>query len=179
MAKQTINLGTSANDGTGTNLRAGGDMINDNFDEVYAWTGWQSRSDATSVTLGALTNNFIVITGTPESNNGLTLMDANSRITPITLGDVVTVDFAFTIETPAGTNNYIEVGLFVAGSGFYRKQTHILLKGSGNDDFVSVSWALPVGADFLANGGDIVLVPNVAMDVKDLYIAVTRIHKGQ
>lgn len=36
MAKQTIALGTIANDGTGTNLRAAGDMINDNFDELYA-----------------------------------------------------------------------------------------------------------------------------------------------
>jgi len=179
MAKQLVNIGTSGNDGTGDSLRTAFDKINDNADELYAWTGWQSRSDATPVTLGALTNNFIVITGTAESNNGLTLMDANSRITPITLGDVITVDFAFTIETPAGTDNYIEVGLFVPTSGFYRNQTHILLKGSGNDDFVSVSWTLPVGADFLANGGDIVLVPNVAMDIKDLYISAVRVHKGQ
>tara|TARA_R110000803_G_scaffold69058_4_gene131255 strand:+ start:858 stop:2150 length:1293 start_codon:yes stop_codon:yes gene_type:complete len=35
MAKQTINLGTSPNDGTGTTLRDGGDMINDNFNEIY------------------------------------------------------------------------------------------------------------------------------------------------
>ena len=36
MAKQTILLGTVAGDGTGTKLRLGGDMINDNFDELYA-----------------------------------------------------------------------------------------------------------------------------------------------
>ena len=35
MAKQTIDLGSVANDGTGTTLRAGGDMINDNFTELY------------------------------------------------------------------------------------------------------------------------------------------------
>lgn len=35
MAKQTLNLGTVANDGTGDTLRTGGDKINDNFDEVY------------------------------------------------------------------------------------------------------------------------------------------------
>ena len=35
MAKQTIDLGSVANDGTGTTLRAGGDIINDNFTEVY------------------------------------------------------------------------------------------------------------------------------------------------
>lgn len=35
MAKQTIGLGSSANDGTGDTLRTGGDKINDNFDELY------------------------------------------------------------------------------------------------------------------------------------------------
>lgn len=36
MAQQTINLGTTPNDGTGDTLRSGGDKINDNFDELYA-----------------------------------------------------------------------------------------------------------------------------------------------
>lgn len=36
MAKQTIGLGTVANDGTGDDLRSAGDKINDNFDELYA-----------------------------------------------------------------------------------------------------------------------------------------------
>ena len=31
MALQSINIGTAANDGTGDNLRVGGDKINDNF----------------------------------------------------------------------------------------------------------------------------------------------------
>lgn len=34
-AKQVINIGTSANDGTGDYLRDGGDKINDNFTELY------------------------------------------------------------------------------------------------------------------------------------------------
>lgn len=36
MAKQTIGIGTTANDGTGDTLRAAFDKTNDNFDEVYA-----------------------------------------------------------------------------------------------------------------------------------------------
>lgn len=39
MAKQTVGIGTVANDGTGDTLRAGADKINDNFDEVYAALG--------------------------------------------------------------------------------------------------------------------------------------------
>jgi len=37
MAKQTVNLGSSANDGTGDPLRTAFDKINDNFDELYLY----------------------------------------------------------------------------------------------------------------------------------------------
>ena len=36
MARQTINIGTTANDGTGDPLRTAMDKVNDNFDEIYA-----------------------------------------------------------------------------------------------------------------------------------------------
>jgi len=39
MAKQALGLGSSANDGTGDDLRTGGDKINDNFDEIYTILG--------------------------------------------------------------------------------------------------------------------------------------------
>ena len=39
MAKQSLNLGTVANDNTGDTLRGGGDKINDNFNEVYSAIG--------------------------------------------------------------------------------------------------------------------------------------------
>tara|TARA_B100001093_G_C26411885_1_gene835963 strand:- start:161 stop:367 length:207 start_codon:yes stop_codon:yes gene_type:complete len=35
MGKQIINIGASANDNTGDDLRSGGDKINDNFTELY------------------------------------------------------------------------------------------------------------------------------------------------
>ena len=35
MAKQTVGIGSAANDGTGDTLRAGADKINDNFNEIY------------------------------------------------------------------------------------------------------------------------------------------------
>lgn len=40
MAKQTLFLGTTANDFTGTTLRAGGEMINENFTELYDATAF-------------------------------------------------------------------------------------------------------------------------------------------
>ena len=38
MAQQTINIGSSANDGTGDPLRTAFDKINDNFSELYGST---------------------------------------------------------------------------------------------------------------------------------------------
>ena len=39
MAKQSLNIGTTANDNTGDTLRSGGDKINDNFNELYTAIG--------------------------------------------------------------------------------------------------------------------------------------------
>ena len=39
MAYQALGLGSSANDGTGDDLRTGGDKINDNFVELYTKLG--------------------------------------------------------------------------------------------------------------------------------------------
>jgi hypothetical protein len=39
MAKQTVNIGTTVNDGTGDTIRDGGDKINDNFNEIYTLLG--------------------------------------------------------------------------------------------------------------------------------------------
>lgn len=44
MARQTINIGTSANDGTGDTLRDAGEKINDNFGEIYYKLGGDSDS---------------------------------------------------------------------------------------------------------------------------------------
>ena len=38
MAKQIINIGSSANDGTGSTLREAFDICNDNFTEIYGGT---------------------------------------------------------------------------------------------------------------------------------------------
>ena len=69
MAKQSILIGTIANDGTGTNLREGGDIINDNFDEIYTAIGDGSTINS------ALFRNVIGGTGIGENlvGNDLTL----------------------------------------------------------------------------------------------------------
>jgi len=59
MAKQTIDIGSSANDGTGSSLRAGGDLINDNFNEIYTALGDGST----------LSSGFVTATGTATLTN--------------------------------------------------------------------------------------------------------------
>ena len=73
MAKQSINLGSSANDGGGTTLRAGGDIVNDNFNELYTALG---NGTALQISLGSpstgdvLTwNGSIFTTASPTLDN--------------------------------------------------------------------------------------------------------------
>jgi len=58
MAKQTLNIGSVANDGTGTNLRAGGTIINANFNEIYTALG-----NGTTITLTATPTELNLLAG--------------------------------------------------------------------------------------------------------------------
>ena len=63
MAKQTINIGSIANDGTGSTLRAAGDLINDNFNEIYSSIG-----DGTTLT-NILAAGYITASSTSTLTN--------------------------------------------------------------------------------------------------------------
>lgn len=52
MAKQVVNIGASANDGTGDPLRVSFDKINDNFDEIYLGIAPVVRNVAPSTAVG-------------------------------------------------------------------------------------------------------------------------------
>ncbi len=56
MAKQTINVGTTDNDGTGSTIKAGGNIINDNFTEVYTFLGGSTLPSTTKITTRTPTN---------------------------------------------------------------------------------------------------------------------------
>ena len=75
MAKQTINIGTVANDGTGSNLRAGGTIINANFTELYTalGTGSAITLTATPTELNLLTGATAIVT----NNNTVSLTNKN------------------------------------------------------------------------------------------------------
>jgi len=76
MAKQIINIGTIADDGTGSTIRAGGDITNDNFNELYTKLG-----DGT--TLYGLTF--------PNATDTVVARDTNDTLTNKTLTSPVIV----------------------------------------------------------------------------------------
>ena len=89
MAKQTINIGTIADDGTGSTIRAGGDITNDNFNELYGKLG-----DGT--TLYSLTF--------PNATDTVVARDTNDTLTNKTLTSPA-------INTPTITSGVIATSL--------------------------------------------------------------------
>ena len=75
MAKQTINIGSNANDGTGDPLRTAFDKINDNFTELYG-----SDNDLNTLDANLDVNNYIITTG---------VTNGNITITPNGTGDLL------------------------------------------------------------------------------------------
>ena len=71
MAKQSIGLGSSANDGSGDTIRAGGDKVNDNFTEVYNALGDGTTIAANTGTL--VSNAYAIATYAANS-------DINTRL---------------------------------------------------------------------------------------------------
>jgi len=69
MAKQTIGIGSIANDGTGDPLRTAMDKVNDNFDELYAVT----ESPQTDSYILVLTDNLKLVTVTTAGASTLTV----------------------------------------------------------------------------------------------------------
>jgi len=63
MARQAINIGSSANDGTGDPLRTAFDKINDNFVELYG-----SDNDLNTLDANLDVNNFAITTGVTNGN---------------------------------------------------------------------------------------------------------------
>tara|TARA_B100000902_G_scaffold316795_1_gene308240 strand:- start:253 stop:1329 length:1077 start_codon:yes stop_codon:yes gene_type:complete len=77
MAYQALGLGSSANDGTGDDLRTGGDKINDNFVEIYTKLGNGSTLSSDTVALLTATQTLTNKTLTAPTVSGLSLSDSS------------------------------------------------------------------------------------------------------
>jgi hypothetical protein len=94
LAKQTINIGSAANDGTGDPIRDAFDKVNDNFDELYSSyvaTGAVTVGNATvnsviSNTGGLVVSNSTVSTVANSSTFKIGNTTANATLTATQLG---------------------------------------------------------------------------------------------
>lgn len=123
MAQQNINLGSAPNDGTGTKLRAGGQLINDNFTELYAVSGWGVYTDDVSSNISVSTTpvKFTVNNLGANSNSNYLpreirgtseLWDSSTnKLTPITLGDSYDLRLDFEISSKAGSPTILDLVL--------------------------------------------------------------------
>ena len=105
MARQVINIGTTANDGTGDPLRTAFDKINDNFVELYG-----GDNDINTLDANLNTNNFAITTG---------VTNGDVTITPNGTGKVVVgtngIEFGDgTIQTSAGASQGFAIAMGVA-----------------------------------------------------------------
>ena len=122
MAKQVINIGTTANDGTGDPLRTAFDKVNDNFNELYTddtndvssivATAPIARNNATGIVTISLNDAGIVtdkiaddaVTADKLANSINTEITANTaKVTNATHTGDVTGSAALTIATDAVT----------------------------------------------------------------------------
>ena len=119
MAKQTLNIGTSANDGTGTNLRSGGTIINDNFNEIYTAIGNGSTITFTPSGSVALTNKTISgssntlsnIDNSSLTNSSFGIRDDSSSVISISLGGTLKLKSNDGITTTVSQGDTITIGL--------------------------------------------------------------------
>lgn len=145
--------------------------------EESSHTGYQSRYDnIITQSLIANIDNIIQFSGSLYSNGNLELLNNQTKITPIQEGDLIIVDFSFIVITPSGTNNYINIFL-KSGELIIRNQNHILMKGAGLEDTVSVSFSIPIGNWLMNNDTYFYINPTTNMDIKERYMVVSRIHK--
>ena len=107
MARQGINIGSSANDGTGDPLRTAFDKINDNFVELYG-----SDNDINTLDANLNLNNFAITTGitngdmtfTPNGTGSIFLGAMEFNGTTISSQDSTQITIAENIQTTGTVN---------------------------------------------------------------------------
>jgi len=130
MAIQNINIGSSANDGTGDPLRTAFDKINDNFVELYG-----GDNDINTLDANLDVNNFAITTG--KTNGDITL-------TPNGTGSIKLGAVKFkgtTLSSDDSTIININEGLIVDGTANISGATTL-----GSTLSVGTSLALATGA---------------------------------
>ena len=151
MAYQAIGRGTSANDGTGDDLRSGAGKVNDNFVEVYTKLGDGSTLSSDS---------FVTLTGTETlTNKTLTAPTLNGVIGGTATSQTITALTTAGITGTGGAleitadNNIVEVrGDGSSVEGQIKLNCHAnshgqTLKAQPHSASITNTMLLPIGAD--------------------------------
>lgn len=119
MAREVINNGTVAGDGTGENLHDAFEKTNNNFTELYGEKGFGLYVDSlttpsvtvttawTQITIDALGAN--VLENLPLEIRGSGQLWAGNKITPISSGDDYDGVFYMEVLSKSGSPTYMEV----------------------------------------------------------------------
>ena len=141
MAKQTINIGASPNDGTGTPLRTAFDYTNQNFTELYTATGPSGNNivvpgtatitgdltvDTSTLKVDSANNRVGIGTASPTAKLQLAITGSASAITRVnSFGNDGT--FGFPSLSANSTGAFFGMGVDQnspsAGFGFFREAT--------------------------------------------------------
>lgn len=151
MSQQTIGLGAIANDGTGDDLRAAGDKINDNFTELYAAIPTLGAGVATFLTTPSSANLSAAVTG--ETGTGALVFATSPTLVSPVLG--VASGTNLFLGTAAGTN-IGGLGLYppvFEAAGTVNVNCLAQLVGYSNDNFGScLAFAKSQSGTFGAHG---------------------------
>lgn len=191
MAKQTINIGTTANDGTGDTLRVAMDKSNDNFDEVYSFTGWEQVTDSTYtsgsplVVLSGVTGKILTGTVTKiqtQLPTGVTTFwDASTdKIVAVNNGDAFTLSLRFKAKMNV-VSGITDIGINIGGAfNVISQETLLFAKGSGVEQSFDIDLNYFTGTTFITNGGIIEVKPlNGDVSIYDIVLVIFRNHKGK
>ena len=170
MAQQTIDLGTTPNDGTGTNLRAGGDIINDNTTELYSVAGWGNYQDGETTpatqTINTTPSKLLIDGLGSASESGYLpreirgsseLWDNVDSITPIAIGDAYDVRVTLEITAKTASPNVIDIVLDIGGAaGITIPIAQVQIPVVATVPF-TVTGAIPIFclSTFVTNGGSL------------------------
>ena len=157
MAKQNVNVGVSANDGTGDTLRDGAIKINNVFNELYAQLG-----DNT---------NLQISVGSPSTNQVLKWNGSVFTEGQLAIGDMSNVDLAGITNGQVlkwnDANNRFQPGDDLQGGGSGGSSiTNLSNNGSGN---------VVIDTHFLPNSDSTYDLGSSSLKFRDLYLSASTI----
>ena len=153
MAIQTIGIGTVADDGTGDSLRAAGDKINDNFNEIYTALGDGSTLSSTAITaLNSADENRLVTVGATTTE-----LDGEANLT--FNGSTLTVTGNITVPNDGDIGSVgATAAIQISSAGIVTFKDDILIKDGGTIGVASSTSAITIASTGIVTFVDDIII---------------------